>query len=113
MRCSKCNSKEIRKKGKVKTKKKGEAVQRFQCKDCGFYFTSRSHLSTHREKRPELNDKILSLYVEGNTLRGIARILGCSYTTVVRKFKKLSCVEQIKSLKDLVTNKNQVQYNSI
>lgn len=38
------------------------------------------------QKKPDLNEKVAQLYCEGNTLRGIQRILGCSYTTVLRKF---------------------------
>ena len=99
MRCLKCGSKSIIKKGKVKTRQKVKKVQRFKCKACGNQFTNRTENEIYRQKRPELNKSIQSLYVEGMPLRAIARHLGCSYNTVVRKFKKLSSLSQIENLR--------------
>ena len=106
MRCLKCNSSKLIKKGKIKTRKRGKAVQRFQCKECSYKFTSRSVAKDFMEKRPDLNKQILSLYVEDMKLRGISRHLNCSYDTVMKKFKKLGCQAQIQNLKkDGRTNK--------
>ena len=90
MECPKCPSRLIVKKGWVKTRKRGNKIQRFQCKTCKSLFTQRNFLNEYREKRPELNQKVKQLYLEGMTLRGIARYLKCDYKTVVRKFEKLS-----------------------
>lgn len=94
MRCVKCSSLNTIKKGKIKTRKKSKKVQRFQCKACGHKFTRRSQSETFREKRPELNDRIRSLYIEGMPLRAITRHLNCDYKTTVRKFKKYSYLSQ-------------------
>ena len=90
MKCPKCQSGSIIKKGKIKTRKKSKKIQRFQCKACQVLFTKRNFLNEYREKKPELDLKIEQLYVEGMTLRGIARYLKCDYKTVVRKFEKRS-----------------------
>ena len=93
MKCIKCQSERVVKKGWVKTRHRAKKVQRHHCKDCGVMFTSRNNLPTYRERRPDLNEKIKHMYVEGMPLRAIARVLGCSYNTVVRKFVKYAKVE--------------------
>ena len=90
MKCPKCQSFSIIKKGKVKTRKKGKKIQRFQCKDCKALFTKRNFLKEYREKKPDLDSRAQQLYVEGMTFRGIARYLKCDYKTVIRKFEKYS-----------------------
>ena len=99
MKCPKCPSSLIIKKGWIKTRKRGKKTQRFQCKTCKTLFTKRNFLNEYREKKPELDSKIRQLYVEGMTLRGIARYLNCDYKTVIRKFEKLSQIAQQENYK--------------
>ncbi|MCZ0933285.1 MAG: hypothetical protein OXJ52_09065 [Oligoflexia bacterium] len=104
MKCPKCQFHSIIKKGKIKTRKRGKKIQRFQCKNCKTLFTKRNFLNEYREKRPDLNLKIKQLYVEGMTLRGIARYLKCDYKTALRKFKKLSEIAKRENQKAKLSN---------
>ena len=87
MKCPNCLSENTIKKGHLKNNKNSHPIKRYQCKECSKTFTNNTSKDTFLQKRPDLNHKILVLYCEGNTLRGIARILKTTYKTVVRKFK--------------------------
>ena len=104
-KCIKCGNENLIKRGKVATKKRAKKVQRYQCKVCGCLFTSRSFRYEYREKRSDLNKKILSLYVESMPLRAIARHLKCSYNTVVKKFKKISFRAQQTNIQARLNNR--------
>ena len=43
----------------------------------------------------------MDLYYEGNTLKGISRLLGCSYNTVVSKFRFMTGLTRESHLKAL------------
>ncbi|MBE8221702.1 MAG: hypothetical protein HAW60_03125 [Bdellovibrionales bacterium] len=101
LHCPKCNSKELRKKGFIKPKKNQVPIRQYYCFDCKARFTANSRKSTKRQRRPELNKKIYALYCEGNTLRGMARLLGCEYNTVVSKFKFIAHIARVEHLKAL------------
>lgn len=99
--CPKCFSKEYNKKGWIKTKKNPKPIRQYECRSCRARFTVNSLSVSKKHKKPHLNQKIMTLYCEGNTLRGIARILKCSYTTVVRKFRFMAHLARTRHLKAL------------
>ena len=109
MKCPKCQSNRIIKKGKIKTRKNGKKVQRFQCKICQVLFTNRNFLNEYREKKPELASAIKQLYLEGMTFRGIARYLKCDYKTVVRKFEKHSQIAQRENNTENLLNRGKLK----
>ena len=85
--CPKCFSEEYSKKGWLKNKKEPKPIRQYQCKVCKTRFSVNSLKDTFLQKKPQLNDMIMNLYCEGNTLRGIARILKVNYQTVVKKWR--------------------------
>lgn len=105
MKCPNCKSEKNTKFGKVKTRKRSKKVQRFKCLDCKKTFTKRNFLNEYREKRPDLSKKIQRLYLEGVTLRGMARYLNCHYKTAVNKFIKYSLIAMRENRKKLIQNK--------
>ncbi|MCZ0933071.1 MAG: hypothetical protein OXJ52_07965 [Oligoflexia bacterium] len=68
-------------------------------------FTRRNFLPEYREKKPEINKKILESYLEGMTLRGTARLAKCGYTTAIKKFIKYSQITKSHNRKKLLKNK--------
>ena len=85
--CPKCSSSEFAKDGKRTMSKNKNPLQQYKCKSCKHRFTSNAFRKTYRQRKPELNNQIMNLYCEGNTLRGISRLLKISYNTVVSKFR--------------------------
>ena len=81
MKCRYCNSSNCIKKGRRKE------VQRYHCKDCnkGFQnsYTNKAYLDT-------INPFLIKLLKEGNGIRGIARILEISKSTVLSRILKIS-----------------------
>ena len=108
--CPKCASDNFSKKGKYKTRKNQIAIQRYKCRPCGFLFTANSLRKTYRQRKPELNKKVMALYCEGNTLRGIGRLLGISYNTVVAKFKFMANLARERHLKALQEGEIKTKY---
>ena len=105
MKCPKCKSEDIIKRGNVKTRKRGKKIQRFQCKDCKVLFTKRNFLPEYREKKPHLNKILLKGYTEGMPLRALGRVNNCDYRTAVRKFVKYGQIALQKNRKQLLKNK--------
>ena len=85
--CPKCFSEDYAKRGWLKNKKEPKPIRQYQCKACKARFSVNSLKDTYKQHKPQLNDQIMTLYCEGNTLRGIARILKIGYQTVVRKWR--------------------------
>lgn len=85
--CPKCFSENYSKKGWLKNKKETKPIRQYQCKVCKTRFSVNSLKDTFKQHKPQLNDMIMTLYCEGNTLRGMARILKISYQTVVKKWR--------------------------
>ena len=84
VKCPKCENPRPIRKGFHTTKKNTRPVRRYHCKPCKYTFiTGENRL----QKKPGLNKKIAMLYCEGNTLRGISRLLSINYKTVDRKFR--------------------------
>lgn len=84
------------KKGYRRTSHNGQKVPRYQCKSCLKYFSATSTKRIQGQHRPELNRDIFRMAVSGVTYTRIAKLLGCSETTVARKVKTLA--EQAKDL---------------
>lgn len=99
--CPKCFSEDYNKKGWLKNKKENKKIRQYQCKSCKARFSVNSIKDTKWQKKPDLNQKIMDLYCEGNTLRGIARILYTDYRTVVRKWRFMAGKARVKHLTTL------------
>lgn len=78
------NTYSVVKTGTIKNKAK-KVIQRFQCKACGKYFSTNRILGIHKQRKPELNELIFSLYSKGMTQRGIAEVLKINEKTVNAK----------------------------
>lgn len=99
--CPKCFCEDYSKKGWLKNKKENKKIRQYQCKSCKARFSVNSIKDTKWQKKPDLNEKIMVLYCEGNTLRGIARILQVGYHTVVRKWRFMAGKVRVKHLTTL------------
>lgn len=86
LKCPMCFSQDIAKKGWLRNKKNPNPIRQYRCRPCGRRFSYNALKDTKLQKKPQLNDKIMKLYCERGTLRGIARVLKVNYKTVVRKF---------------------------
>ena len=74
-----------RKRGYFTPKSTGIRLARYQCKICGTTFSNRSFADDRNQKRPELNKPLADLLCSGVTLRRAAKLLGCSYNTVLAR----------------------------
>lgn len=104
-KCPHCESDNIKKFGKVKTRKQSKKIQRFKCNSCKKTFTRRNFLPEYREKKPHLNKFILKGYTEGMPLRALGRVNNCHYKTSLRKFIKYGEIALEKNRKELLKNK--------
>jgi transposase-like protein len=89
MRCIDCGSNDTKRNGRYQNNQ--ERIQRWLCKACSSSFSFLSPTldpHTKQEHRPELNDPVLELHLQGLSQREIAKRLGCARKTVVRKLKK-------------------------
>ena len=71
----------------IKAGKALNGKQRFQCKKCN---KKQLQEYTHNSKDPLLNQKIIALTKEGVGIRGTARLLGISPTTLITRIKKIA-----------------------
>ena len=78
--CPKCKGCNICKDGLMNRK------QRYKCKDCKYSFT-RKQLELGLNGKPELIEKAIKLHLENISFRGIGRILGVHYQTVINWLK--------------------------
>lgn len=88
--CPACKSSSFIRKGYYFVKILRTKKRRYQCSSCNHNFSNQSFHSTYYQKRPDLNHKLFLLLVSGNTQQRCAELLGCSATTVARKFQWLS-----------------------
>ena len=67
--------------------KSGEGKQRFRCRSCG-----KTQLAqySYNAYDPKLNQNIIALTKEGVGIRGTARLLGISPTTLISRIKKIA-----------------------
>lgn len=84
MKCPKCQSKKIRKRGSMTTKR--GTTQRYECKSCQRTFTKRNESINYRHRKQHLREKIRVLYCEGMSLRAIGRALNLHRNTVTKYF---------------------------
>ena len=78
--CPKCKSCDIYKDGIVCLR------QRYNCKNCKYHFT-RKQLARGVNGKPKLVKKAISLHLENISFRGIGRLLGVNYQTVINWLK--------------------------
>ena len=97
--CQYCRSKDLKKKGIMKTKR--GKTQRYQCKSCLKTFTKRTGSLNYRHRKQHLRKKITQMYCERMSLRGIARTLKIDRKTVVRYFKESASEATTKNRKRL------------
>lgn len=83
------------KKGTFTIKRTWQKIQRYQCKSCKQSLSSRTFARDYRQHKPHLNLVIYRSLSEGNSLRGVARILGVNYKTVYKKFLWLAAGAEI------------------
>jgi transposase-like protein len=95
-----CTSQSFIKKGFHSVRRINQKFRKYQCKTCGRYFSLRSFKPDYRHKKMDLNPIFARLLSEGNSLRGIGRILGLTYYNTYKKFLwfKTLVIEHQKSL---------------
>ena len=113
VRCPRCNKNELAKDGKRKSAKNQIPIQQYKCTSCKHRFNTNSLRTTKNQRRLDLNNKVYKLYCEGNTLRGISRLLGCHYDTVVCKFRFMANLAREAHLKRLKEGEIQTTYVQI
>ena len=87
MNCPICGSPNTKRNGWYRNNQ--ERIQKYRCKDClGDYTYKTDQNEPKQEHRPELNDIIVEMHLEGISQRNIASELKCSRLTVIRKLKK-------------------------
>ena len=86
VKCPHCESSNKKKDGFMKTKR--GKTQVYKCKDCNKKFTRRNESINYRHRKQHFRERITKLYCERMSLRGIARVLGINYKTVVRYFRE-------------------------
>jgi len=69
--------------------------QRFHCRTCGRYFSTATGAVTYRQKRPELDQKIVYLLVSGVSQRRTAFLAQTTQTTVARKMVRLASLARL------------------
>jgi transposase len=74
--CPKCKDCNIRKAGFMNNK------QRHFCKNCCYFFT-RSQVEKGLNNKVKLIEKAIQLHLENVSLRGIGRLLGVNFQTVI------------------------------
>lgn len=87
--CPHCQSTKIIKKSFYFIKALRSYKRRYYCKTCEKSFSSQTKHPTRYQKKPYLNLKLLELLLQGNTLRGSAKLLGCARATTDNKYKWL------------------------
>ena len=67
--------------------KSGEGKQRFRCRICG---KTQLEAYSYNAYDPQLDQNIIALTKEGVGIRGTARLLGISPTTLISRIKKIA-----------------------
>lgn len=90
-----------RKRGYRRPKHNHQPIPRYQCRDCGAWFSATRVKPIEGQHRPELNRRILEMAVSGVSGRRMAQLLGCSRDTVLRKIEGLAKQAQEEHIKRL------------
>lgn len=61
-------------------------VRKFQCRSCMKVFSSRTFKIDYRHKRMDKNLLFVKMLIEGNSIRGISRMIGLTYKNTYNKF---------------------------
>ena len=78
--CPRCKGCNICRDGIVNSK------QRYLCKDCKYHFT-RKQLQPGKQGKSEMVEQAIKLHLENMSFRGIGRLLGVHYQTVINWLK--------------------------
>ena len=89
-KCPKCESTESIKSGRYRRKRSRHLIQRYKCKKCNHSFSDQTHSHTYKQKRPDLNELILTSVCVGVGIRKTALACMTTKTTVQRKIKFLA-----------------------
>ena len=99
MNCQYCESNKLRKKGKYMTQT--GLIQRYQCKACLKTQSCRTGSESYRLRKRRLAKRIEELYCERMSLRGIARVLKISRSTVNTYFLRAAKRARTENLRAL------------
>lgn len=67
-----------------------QKIPRYQCKDCGAYFSATRAKGIHGQRRPDINEQIFKLAVSGVSMRRMVELVGCHQRTVASKITHLA-----------------------
>jgi len=87
------------KKGHFRIKRLQKRIRKYQCKGCLKIFSSRTLKPDYRHKKMDLNQKLIQLLIEGNSIRGASRILGMTYFNTYKKFLWLKTIVDLEKKK--------------
>lgn len=88
--CPHCSSIKTTYYGKYKRKRSRQTIQRYKCSLCGHTFSDQTLSKTYKQKRPDLNQKILEGLGSGMGIRKLAMNLRTTKNTVQKKMKFLA-----------------------
>ena len=112
-------SKHLVRQGFYRRSSDGRRIPRFFCRHCHRSFSSARFSPCFNQRRRKLNEPIRRLLVKSVTMRGIARLLGTNYKTVVRKLRFLAAQSGmrheafLKSLRGSETRIKSVQFDEL
>ena len=99
--CPHCSSDKVSYSGKYKRKRSRHLIQRYKCSQCNKTFSDQTCSQTFRQKRPEINSKILELSCSKMGIRKLAKAVKASkiryrvelnfYQTYATNFKTNTC----------------------
>ena len=116
--CPKCGltNDNVIKAGYTTPKHNYQPFPRYECKGCGYEFSSRSFRTNKHQKKPEMNNEIFKWVCSGVSLAQISRNLGISKNTTKAKIEWLAKQSQIahqKALYDPNSEHNRVAHIQI
>ena len=100
------------KKGFFRIKRLQQKIRKFQCKSCSKIFSSRTFKPDYQHKKMDLNQKLIKLLVEGNSIRGASRILGMTYFNTYKKFLWLRTIVDLNK-KQMKFEASELQFDDI
>lgn len=74
------------KKGHFYIKCRNQYIRKFQCRLCRKIFSSRTFKIDYRHKKLQVNVLFVKMLTEGNSIRGISRMIGMTYKNTYNKF---------------------------
>lgn len=88
--CPHCSSDKTSYYGKYKRKRSRQVIQRYRCSLCDHTFSDQTLSLTYKQKRPDLNQKILEGLASGMGIRKLALTLRTTKNTIQEKVKFLA-----------------------